>query len=78
MDWVESDCIRQAGRFAHLMEEYREQLVCGPSITKRSGSAFRELPLAQTLHITAGARGLPARGLPARGGLDNMAQRLCV
>ena len=24
-DWVESDCIRQAERFAHLMEEYRER-----------------------------------------------------
>ena len=24
MDWVESDCIRQAEQFAHLMEEYRE------------------------------------------------------
>ena len=54
VDWVEIDCISQADQFAHLMEEYREQLVCAPSITKKSGSTFRELPLAQTLHITAG------------------------
>ena len=25
VDWVESDCIRQAEQFAHLMEEYRER-----------------------------------------------------
>ena len=25
VDWVESDCIRQAERFAHLIEEYRER-----------------------------------------------------
>ena len=24
VDWVESDCIRQAEQFAHLMEEYRK------------------------------------------------------
>ena len=24
-DWVESDCIRQAGQFTNLMEEYRER-----------------------------------------------------
>ena len=23
VDWVESDCIRQADQFAHIMEEYR-------------------------------------------------------
>ena len=55
MDWVESDCIRQADQFAHPMEKYRELLVCAPSITKKSGSTFRELPLAQTLHIRSGA-----------------------
>ena len=26
VDWGESDCIRQAEQFAHLMEEYRERL----------------------------------------------------
>ena len=26
VDWVESDCIREAEQFAHLMEEYRERL----------------------------------------------------
>ena len=25
MDWVESDCIRQAKQFVHLMVEYRER-----------------------------------------------------
>ena len=25
VDWVESDCIRQAEQFAHLMEEHRER-----------------------------------------------------
>ena len=58
VDSVESDCIRQADQFAHLMEEYRERLVCAPSITKTSGSTFRELHLAQTLHITVGAKRL--------------------
>ena len=55
VDWVESDCIRQAEQFAHLMDEYSVRFfTCAPSITKRSGSAFRELPPAQPLHITAG------------------------
>ena len=53
VDWVESGCIRQAEQFAHLMGEYRERFFT----YKKSGSTFRELPLAQTLHITAGARG---------------------
>ena len=26
VDWVESDCIPQVERFAHLMDEYRERL----------------------------------------------------
>ena len=25
VDWVESDCIRKAEQFAHIMEEYRER-----------------------------------------------------
>ena len=25
VDWVESDCVRQAEQFAHLREEYRER-----------------------------------------------------
>ena len=44
VDWVESDCIRQAEQFAHLRKEYRERFFTY-SITKKPGSAFRELPL---------------------------------
>ena len=39
VDWVESNCIRQAEQFAVLH-------LCVPSITKKYGSAVRELPLA--------------------------------
>ena len=57
VDWVECDCICQAEQFftSHGRVERTIIYLCTPSITNaQSGNTFRELPLAQTLYLTAG------------------------